>query len=208
MEGVINTLCSVCIGSLKLFLMLANWVHNLNRLRNAKTVREVNVMHRVRSCRDRKAHLSVLTLALLWLLPLALGLRVRKLLTSHMLKWHHFLFSGCASDCFHVKKTLKDSRCLEGEVKTHYFLVDTHELRRQILIVPGPSSKIGGWLRKEAWKHYIHTYLLHVLCSHLCSRSYSEELPKTEMVHLSKSESLYQWTQSLLPKCRHSPRWD
>lgn len=50
-------------------------------------------MHQVRSCQDRKAHLSVLTLAPLWLLRVALGLRVRKLLTSHMLKWCHFLFS-------------------------------------------------------------------------------------------------------------------
>lgn len=44
-----------------------------------------------------------------------------------MLKFQ-FLFSGCASYCFHVKKTLKDSCFLEGEVKTHYCLVDTHEM--------------------------------------------------------------------------------
>lgn len=82
--------------------------------------------------------------------------RSKKVAHFHILKWHQFLFLGCASDSFRVKKTLKDSCFLEGEVKTQYCLVETHEM------VDHNSSRsfFKDWrLADERGKETLHPYI-------------------------------------------------
>lgn len=156
-------------------------------------------MHQVRSCRNRKARLSV------WF-DTSIYMFVMCSIKSNIVNpfshvkvapisffWLCFRLLPCKKLRQKKKTQTKNLSCfLEEEVKTQYSLVETHELRWQIFIVPAPSSKIGGWLMKQARKYYIPTSPLHILCSHLCSRSSSEALPRREKVHLHKNGSLYQ----------------